>query len=313
MTLPAVVSIDVDTLASIYKGTGCQRRGGYSYAELQIGLKNIIQFFAAYECPLTLFMVGSDFQHAQNIQPAKELLSAGHEIGNHSMHHEQGFRFLTPKQKKAEIAEMETICLEKVGVKPVGFRAPGWNIADDALPILKELGYCYDSSVFPTFFMPALKGSHWLSMRSKPRLDRSTMGQNSYMHAPITPYRTAAAKLGMRGENGVVEFPITVSPGIRFPFTATFYLLFGERIYANILAGLIRRDLPLHFQFHLSDFVDYTTNEFADQMPANRQGVYIPQALQLSLDAKIAAFQKIMDKIAAHYTFTRMDRWSGVI
>lgn len=151
MSLPAVVSIDVDTLASIYKGTGCQRRGGYSYAELQIGLKNIIQFFAAYECPLTLFMVGSDFQHAQNIQPAKELLSAGHEIGNHSMHHEQGFRFLTPKQKKAEIAEMETICLEKVGVKPVGFRAPGWNIADDALPILKELGYCYDSSVFPTF------------------------------------------------------------------------------------------------------------------------------------------------------------------
>jgi len=255
-------------------------------------------------------MVGTDLQHPQNIQPAHDLLSAGHEIGNHSMHHEQGFRFLTSKQKKGEIAEMDAICREKVGVKPVGFRAPGWNIADDALPILKELGYRYDSSVFPTLFMPALKGSHWLSMRAKPRLDRSTMGQNSYMFAPLTPYRTSAVKFGRRGENGIVEFPITVSPLIRFPFTATFYLLFGERIYSGILNELIRRDLPLHFQFHLSDFVDYTTDEFTDQMPSGNQGVYVPKALVLPLDAKIRAFQKMMDKIETHYTFVRMDRWS---
>lgn len=306
----AVVSIDVDTLASIYKGTGCRRKGGYTYAELETGIQNIIHFFERYECPVTLFMVGADFQRPQNIQPVRDLLSAGHEIGNHSMHHEQGFRFLSSRQKRAEIAAMDEICREKVGVKPVGFRAPGWNIADDTLPILKELGYRYDSSVFPTFLMPALKSSHWLSMKAKPRLDRSTMGQSSYMTAPLLPYRTSAVTLGRRGENGIVEFPISVSPLIRFPFTATFYLLFGERMYSGILNELIRRDLPVHFQFHLSDFVDYTTSEFADQMPGGNQGVYVPKALLLPLETKIKAFQKMMDKIAMHYTFARMDHWS---
>jgi len=310
MTLRAVVSIDVDTLASIYKGTGCYHKGGYTYAELEIGIQNIIQFFKKYECPVTLFMVGTDFQHPQNIQPVQDLLSAGHEIGNHSMHHEQGFRFLSSQQKHAEIVDMDEICREKVGIKPVGFRAPGWNIADDTLPILKELEYRYDSSVFPTFFMPVLKSSHWFSMRAKSRLDRSTMGQNSYMIAPLMPYRTSAVTLGRRGENGIVEFPITVSPLIRFPFTATFYLLFGERIYSGILNELIRQNLPIHFQFHLSDFVDYTTNEFADQMPSGNQGVYVPKALVLPLDSKIRAFRKIMDKIATHYVFVRMDHWS---
>jgi hypothetical protein len=310
MSPTAAVSIDVDTLASIYKGTGCRRKGGYSYAEMQMGLQNIIQFFASYDCALTLFMVGDDLNFQQNIQPAKELLKAGHEIANHTMHHTQGFRFLPPAQKRAEIIEMESICKDRLGVKPVGFRSPGWNISDEAGPILKELNYSYDSSVFPTSFMPLLKFSHWLSMRSRPRFDRSTMGQGSYMFAPRQPYRTSGKSLNIVGKDGIVEFPITVSPVLHIPFTATFYLLFGWRIYSAILNSLIRRGVPIHFQFHLSDFVDYTSNEFVDQLPASQQGVYVPKALQMTYPQKEKAFRRMMDVIAQNYTFKRMDQWS---
>jgi peptidoglycan-N-acetylglucosamine deacetylase len=311
MNQGAVVSIDVDTLASIYKGTGCRRKGGYSYAEMQIGLENILRFFNTYHCPLTLFMVGNDLNFEQNLRPAGDMLTGGHEIANHTMHHTQGFRFLDPDQKKAEIQAMEDICLKKLGVKPVGFRSPGWNISDDAAPILKELGYIYDSSVFPTSFMPLLKLSHWLSMQSRPSIDRSTMGQSSYMFAPRQPYRAMQNRLDKKGEDGIVEFPITVSPVFHLPFTATFYLLFGWKVYSDILNALIRRNIPIHFQFHLSDFVDYTLAEFSDQMPESRQGVYVPKALRMTYAQKESAFRKIMDKIAQHYIFRRMDRWSS--
>ncbi len=310
MSQAAFVSIDVDTLASIYKGIGCRRKGGYSYAEMQIGIENILRFFASYQCSLTLFMVGEDLDFEQNIPPAKELLQAGHEIANHTMHHAQGFRFLSPEQKRAEIYEMEAICQKKLGTKPLGFRSPGWNISDDAGVILKEMNYLYDSSVFPTSFMPLLKFSHWLSMRSKPRIERSTMGQNSYMGAPHQPYRTSLEKFNVAGDDGIMEFPITISPKFHLPFTATFYLLFGWKFYSKILDGLIKRDVPIHFQFHLSDFVDYTTGEFAEQLPADRQGVYIPQALKMPYAQKEKAFRKIMDVLASNYSFRRMDQWS---
>ena len=311
MSPNAIVSIDVDSLESIYKGIGCRRKDGYSYAEMQIGLDNIIRFFASYQCPLTLFMVGNDLNFMQNVQPAKDALAAGHEIANHTMHHTQGFRFLTTQQKRAEVKEMEEICLEKLGVKPLGFRSPGWNMADDAALILKELGYTYDSSVFPTYFMPLLKLSHWLSMRAKPSIDRSTMGQSSYMFAPLSPYRTMKNKLGRKGKDGIAEFPITVSPFIRIPFTATFYLLLGQQIYFAVLDSLIRQEIPIHFQFHLSDFVDYTIEEFADQMPESHQGVYVPKALHMTVAEKEKAFRKIMDRIAQHFAFKRMDHWSA--
>ena len=310
MTRNAVISIDVDTLASIYKGAGCRRSAGYSYAEMEIGLENILHFFRQYDCPLTLFMVGNDLKFSQNIQPALELIQNGHEIGNHTMNHAQGFRFLSIQEKYAEIAAMDGICRKELGVKPVGFRAPGWNVSDDAIPILKDLGYVYDSSVFPTIWMPLLKCSHWLSMRSRSRLDRSTMGQNSYISAPTYPYRSSRESLGREGLGGLVEFPIGVSSVLRIPFTATFYLLFGWGIYRDILQGFIRRDVPVHFQFHLSDFVDYTTSEFVDQLPQSSQGVYLPKALHLSYFEKEKAFRRIMELIAENYHFTRMDEWS---
>ena len=49
MKNPAAVSIDVDTLSSIYKGQGLNRPGGYTFIELRTGLENIQQFFERYQ------------------------------------------------------------------------------------------------------------------------------------------------------------------------------------------------------------------------------------------------------------------------
>jgi peptidoglycan/xylan/chitin deacetylase (PgdA/CDA1 family) len=192
--LEGAISCDVDTLASIYKGVGLCRPSGYTYAEFHMGLENFHRFLEPFGVKATLFMVGEDFQQPQNISSIKAVSAEGHEIANHTLSHAQGFRFLGPAGKEAEIAGMEELCLQVTGQRPVGFRSPGWNMHDDALPILRRRGYLYDSSVHPTSLTPMLKFLHWYTMSSRSGGDRTTLAAYaicSHPHDPIAPQRTA--------------------------------------------------------------------------------------------------------------------------
>ena len=307
--LPAAISVDVDTLASIYKGFGCHRPGGYTYAELRMGLENLARFLEPYQIRATLFMVGNDFMEPANHGAILSMAAAGHEIANHTMTHAQGFRLLPAEEKEAEIAGMEAACERVTGLRPSGFRSPGWNMGDDALPILKRRGYLYDSSVHPTSLMPLLKFLHWRSQSGRSAIERTTMGHLKYMFAPITPYRTSMRGFSSKGADGILEFPLTVMPFIRLPFFATFLLATGLTIFRGTYELLKSMACPIQFQFHLSDFVDYGHPDLAGQVP-EAQGVYVPQALGTSLAAKMSVFQKALDILAGGHEFITLEAWA---
>jgi hypothetical protein len=254
-------------------------------------------------------MVGNDFKVSVNRRMIMSMAASGHEVANHTMTHAQGFRFLSPEEKEAEIAGMEEICEEVIGRRPRGFRSPGWNIGDDALPILKRRGYLYDSSVHPTSLMPLLKLLHWLSMSSRNRIERTTMGHLKYMIAPIKPYHTSMRGFASRGGDGIVEFPLSVMPFIRLPFLATSLLATGLKLFKGIYELLKRMGYPIQLQFHLSDFVDYGHPDLVDQVPGSN-GVYVPQALRKSLKEKMEIFQKAMDLISKDCTFNTLEAWA---
>lgn len=308
-TLAAAISIDVDTLASLYKGYGCRRPCGYTHAELRMGLERLARFLEPYQIRSTLFMVGNDFKQPANRGPILAMVAAGHEIANHTMTHAQGFRLLSQKQKETEIAGMEEICEQTLGRRPIGFRSPGWNMGDDALPILKRRGYLYDSSVHPTSMMPLLKFLHWHSMSNRHPLERTTLGHLKYMIAPIRPYRTGMRGFASKGTDGIMEFPLTVMPFIRLPFFATFLLATGLTLFRATYNLLKAMAYPIQFQFHLSDFVDFGHPDLADQIP-DGHGVYVPQALGTSLAAKITVFRKALDIIAGGYSFSTLEAWA---
>jgi peptidoglycan-N-acetylglucosamine deacetylase len=310
-TLPAAISCDVDTLSSIYKGYGCRRRGGYDYSEFSMGLENFSRFFEVYGIRATLFMVGNDFLPEKNRPAIRQMSREGHEIANHSLSHIQGFRFLSPAEKETEIAGMENICREVTGERPVGFRCPGWNISDDTLPILQKRGYRYDSSIFPTSLAPLLKFLHWYSMRNRPGKDRTTLGHWKYMFAPSVPYQTEKGSLIRKGESGFFEFPVTVTPGLRIPFFATFLLSTGLGFFRLCYGILKARWRPIQFQFHLSDFVSYSHPSLRDQIPGRGEGVYVPMALQVPLEEKISLFRSALEMIGRDYTFLPLNQWTN--
>lgn len=310
LVLEGAISCDVDTLASIHKGYGLCQDGGYTYAEFRMGLENLSRFLEPFGIQATLFMVGEDFQQPQNVPAIKAVVAEGHEIANHTLTHAQGFRLLSPEAKEAEIAGMEEICQQVISRRPVGFRSPGWNIGDDALPILKRRGYLYDSSVHPTSLTPLLKFLHWLTMSSRSGEDRTTLGHLRYMLAPAQPYRTAEDSLGRRGNAGLVEFPVTVVPMVRLPFFATFLLATGLELFKVCYRMLKTLEWPIQYQFHLSDFVDYSHHELEGQVPRGN-GVYVPQALGTSLDRKWDLFGRALAMMAEDYEFSTLEQWAG--
>lgn len=306
----ASVSIDVDSLSSIYKGNGLTRKGGYTFIELRTGLETISRFFGEYGIQTTLFMVGKDFVPDSNHASIKAIAAGKHELANHTMSHPQGFRWMSSSQKEEEVTGMNDICEAVTGVKPVGFRSPGWNMDDSGLPVLKKLGYQYDSSVFPTFLMPVMKAAHWVSMFRQPRPDRTTMGMWRYMFAPRAPYVTSASSLAVKGQGGLIEFPVSVSPSLRIPFFATLLLLLGNDAYKLLYERIHSVGLPIHFQMHLSDFVDYSLPELENQMPSRNRGAYIPQALTTSLEKKLNTFRRMIELIARDYSFITLKDWA---
>jgi peptidoglycan/xylan/chitin deacetylase (PgdA/CDA1 family) len=313
LTLRAALSSDLDTLESIYGGRGCRRPGGYTNAELKIGLENFCRFLEPFGIKSTLFMVGKDFTYPHNHGVIRAAAAAGHEIANHTLTHAQGFRGLSAEEKEAELAGMEDACAHVTGARPVGFRSPGWNASDDAIPILKRRGYLYDSSVHPMSLTPLFKFLHWWNTSSRTGGDRTTLGQLDYMFAPLTPYRTASDALGRRGDDGLIELPLTVVPFVRAPFWATFLLATGYEVFARSYRLLKSRGLPIQYTFHLSDFVDYAHPDLADQVPTPADGVYVPQALRTPLKVKQPLFQRAVALMAEDYEFVTLRQWAAEV
>ena len=70
----------------------------------------------------------------------RRMLSEGHYIGNHTNNHKTLTR-CSGEEMRADIAELEAICLEKYGKKPAFFRPPGGVFDERVLSTAQGMGY----------------------------------------------------------------------------------------------------------------------------------------------------------------------------
>ena len=69
-----------------------------------------------------------------------------YEIGFHSYVHENPLT-LSAEQERSVYAKAMKIFMKHVGKKPVGFRSAAWDLTDDTINIVKEMGFMYESSM----------------------------------------------------------------------------------------------------------------------------------------------------------------------
>ena len=122
-------------------------RGEYG---ARVGVPRVLKLLNEHKLKATFFIPG----HTIDSFPAEvsSILEAGHEVGHHSYSH------VDPSLQTAdeERADMERALesLNKIGVKPAGFRSPSADYSAVTLSLLEEFGFIYDSSLMAEDYLP---------------------------------------------------------------------------------------------------------------------------------------------------------------
>ncbi|MCP4666013.1 MAG: polysaccharide deacetylase family protein, partial [Deltaproteobacteria bacterium] len=163
---------------------------------------------------------------------------AGHEIATHGYSHRQVYS-MGPEEFRQDLKKAAVILTSITGKPVKGYRGPEWSIRDDclwALPILRQEGFEYDSSMAP---LPIIGNPRYRKTPFRLDLDEGPLWEfpplvaaNPLVNLPlgggwglrIFPYsfiRAALRKLNKQGHPGLIfihprEFDPHV-PRVRLP------------------------------------------------------------------------------------------------
>lgn len=240
----ASLSLDLDNKWSYLKTHGSptwQQLPSY----LDLLIPRVLDFLAARQLQITFFVVGQDAALQRHHAALRAISDAGHEIGNHSFHHEPWLHLYSESQINAELARTEEYLLAATGQKPVGFRGPGYSCSAATLRVLAERGYRYDASTLPTFIGPLARLYYFMNARlsAAEKAERSKLfGTWADGLRPLRPYQWEVP--GVVTTKPLVELPVTTMPGLRIPIHMS-YLIYLSSYSAQLAATYFRTALLL--------------------------------------------------------------------
>ncbi len=227
----ASVSLDLDNQWSYMKIHGDEGWDGYpSYFDIFI--PHVLDLLDELNLRITFFIVAKDAENSDNLKYLRMITQRGHEVGNHSYHHESWLQSYSSERIEKEIREAEELLEKSTGLKPAGFRGPGFSWSSDLLHVLESRGYEFDASTLPTYLGPLARLYYfWKSdlTRKEKKARKELFGKFNEGFRRLKPYYW---DLG----NGkkIMEIPVTTMPVFKLPFHLS-YLLY----ISNISTGLM--------------------------------------------------------------------------
>ncbi len=220
----ASLSLDLDNEWAYLKTRGAEWTSLPSY--LDRAVHHGLGLCDRLDVTITWFIVGQDAEIPAHHSALSALVAEGHEIGNHSFHHEPWIHTADRDAVVTEMARAEAAIESACKVWPRAFRGPGYAMSPTLLEVLAERGYEYDASSLPTVIGPLARAYYFRQTRldDQQRAERSALfGSWSDATRPLKPYRwrTSAGSL--------LELPVTVLPGARVPFHVSYVLYLAQR------------------------------------------------------------------------------------
>jgi polysaccharide deacetylase family protein (PEP-CTERM system associated) len=175
--------------------------GDWECCELRVvqNTRKILRLLDQCQTRATFFILGWVAEKCPTL--IKEISAEGHEIASHGYGHELVYK-LTPEEFYLDIERSKKI-LESITDKPLlGYRAPSFSITPKskwAIDVLKDLGFIYDSSIFPTSFHNryGFNGISCLPFRFG----------NGLLEIPLSTYRFGGANFPLAGGGYFRLFP----------------------------------------------------------------------------------------------------------
>lgn len=296
----ASLSLDLDNLWSylkIHGDPGWQARPSY----LDAVVPYVLEVLERERLRITFFVVGADAAEPRNHAALRALVTAGHEVGNHSFEHEPWLHLYSRAQLEREVDATDDAIEAATGVRPTGFRGPGFSWCPELLEVLQERGHLYDASTLPTWLGPIARTYYfWTAKLSAEERERrkGLFGAIADGLRPNAPYRW-----GLRGGRELLEIPVTTIPGLRTPFHFS-YLAFLARFSEPLMIAYLRTALTAcrltgtepSFLLHPLDVVG------GDQAP---ELGFFP-GMDISSAEKTRLLRRVLHELARHFELVPM-------
>ena len=227
----ASLSLDLDNQWSYMKthgDSGWESHPSY----LDAVVPRILEFLAARGLTISFFIVGQDAALEKNRAALRAIAAAGHEIGNHSFRHEPWLHLYTEAELDQELRQAEDAIESATGVRPRGFRGPGFSLSQGTLETLLRRGYQFDATVFPNLLNPLARAYLFSTsnLTAEEKKQRSALfGTWKDAFRPVRPFQWSL--------NGgrLLEIPVTTLPGLKVPMHLSYliYLAKFSRVAAR--------------------------------------------------------------------------------
>ncbi len=250
-------------------------------------IPRLLELFARHQAPATFFVIGADVELPGMRDALRTSHAAGVELASHSFSHDYALSRRPLPEIEADLAQCEA-ALATVGVKPQGFRAPGYTLSPALLQAVAARGYEYDSSAFPATPYYLAKGSVMGVLSALGRPSRAILDSPRVLLAPRTPYRPSLQAPYSRGESELVELPMAVAPFTRLPFIGTFATS-APWVVVEAAFRSLRRDALFNFELHALDVLDHTDG-VPKELVRQQRDLQVPARVKLERLGKLFAW-----------------------
>ncbi len=251
----ALLHIDIDSPKTLLRFWGSEGIPTDLESFYDRAMDRAVTFFEKRKLPVTFFCVGEELVSSRAARKwIKEAFRKGHEIANHTYTHPYGLTTLSESAIRVEIQRCSQAIEELTGQRPMGFRAPSYDVDEKVINLLEEMGYSYDTSAAWNVLLPAIKAYH--KIFSKKTVTRE-FGSGSF-RIPKAPYFPDANnwRVPQQSPRKILEIPITRSTRWSLPFYNNFHLSAGP-IYRNCSFSWMGHG-QIVYLMHLIEFVDMT-------------------------------------------------------
>ncbi len=112
----------------------------------RVGIHRVLELLHRYDLPATFFVPG--YTAKTYPEATRAIVRHGHELAHHGYFHEPPSSFVHEPESELGVLEQGAAALEQfTGSRPLGYRAPAWELSPQSPARLAQAGFLYDSSL----------------------------------------------------------------------------------------------------------------------------------------------------------------------
>lgn len=252
------ISVDLDSLPHYCRIQGLDEALLDKRARALVAstaIPRFLELFDRAKVPATFFVIGADLGQGGLDEALRASRDAGVELASHSFSHDYAISRWPKEAIAADLERADAAITAAVGLRPVGFRAPGYTLSAALLQAVAERGYTYDSSAFPAAPYYLAKAGVMGALAALGRPSRAILDSPRVLLAPREVYRPSLTHPYGRGDAPLLELPMAVAPVTRLPFIGTFATSMPWPLVEATFRTLRGGEL-LNFELHAVDVLD---------------------------------------------------------